>query len=117
METVAFGPGAWDQLLGPMRDTFTFNAPAFQAEQANPDWSSLEVAELAATATPVQLTCGGDTRPAFREITILARRLPGARQHSIDGAGHVPQLTHPRQLAELIEDFWAAAGDRAGQPA
>ena len=118
METVAFGPGAWDQLPGPMRDTFVFNAPAFQGEATAPDGFSLELAELAATATPVQLTCGGDTSPAFREITeILAQRLAGARQHSIDGAGHVPQITHPHQLAESIEDFWAAVGDEAGKPA
>jgi pimeloyl-ACP methyl ester carboxylesterase len=118
METVAFGPGAWDQLPGPMRDTFVFNAPAFQGEATAPDCFSLELADLAATATPVQLTYGGDTRPAFREITeILARRLPGAGRQSIDGAGHVPQLTHPRQLAELIEDFWATAGKEAVRPA
>lgn len=118
METVAFGPGAWDQLPGPMRDTFVFNAPAFQGEATAPDCFSLELADLAATATPVQLTCGGDTRPAFREVVeILARRIPGARQQSIGGAGHVPQITHPAQLAESIEDFWAAVGDEAGKPA
>jgi hypothetical protein len=40
METVAFGPGAWDQLPEPVRDTFMFNAPVFRDEQADPDWSA-----------------------------------------------------------------------------
>ncbi len=114
METIVFGPGAWDQLPGVMRNTFVFNAPAFHDEQTDPDWSSLELAELAATATPLQLTCGGETRPAFREVTeILAKRLPGARQQSIEGTGHVPQITHPYQLAETIEEFWATSYDEA----
>ena len=111
METIAFGPGAWDQLPEPVRDTFVFNAPVFGDEQADPDWSSLELAELAATGTPLQLTYGTITRPCFREIVeVLARRLPSARLQPIDEAGHVPHLTHPHQLAELIQDFWATAG-------
>jgi pimeloyl-ACP methyl ester carboxylesterase len=110
METIAFGPGAWDQLPEPVRDTIVFNAPVFGDEQADPDWSCLELAERAATGTPLQLTYGSITSPCFREITeVLARRLPSARLRPIDGAGHVPQVTHPYQLAEVIEDFWATA--------
>ena len=28
-------------------------------------------------------------------IEVLAKRLPTARQQSVDGAGHVPQITDP----------------------
>ena len=116
METIAFGPGAWDQIPEPMRDTFVFNAPTFHAEQADPDWSSIELSELADTGTPLHLTYSSDTRPAMREIVeILARRLPTARQQSVDGAGHVPQITDPNQLAKLIEDFWATLGNPAAR--
>jgi len=77
MEPIAFGSGACDQLPEPVRDTFAFNAPVFGDEQADPDWSCLELAELAATGTPLQLTYGSITRPCFREIVeVLARRLP-----------------------------------------
>lgn len=118
METVAFGPGAWEQIPGPMRDTFVFNAPVVGNELADPDWDSLELARLAAAGIPLQLTYGSDSRLAFPAVTeILAGRLPGARRQAISGAGHVPQLTHPGQLAERVAEFWAAAGDRAGQPA
>jgi pimeloyl-ACP methyl ester carboxylesterase len=50
-------------------------------------------------------------------VEVLARRLPSAGLQPIDGAGHVPHLTHPYQLAELIEDFWASVGDKVGRPA
>jgi pimeloyl-ACP methyl ester carboxylesterase len=116
MENFAFGPGAWEQLPEPLRDICVSNAPAFSDEQGDPDWAALELPRLAATTTPLQLTYGSDTMPAFREIVeVLASRLPGAQRQAVDGAGHVPQLTHPAQLAQLLEAFWANATTRQGQ--
>lgn len=82
-----------------------FNAPAFQAENADPDLFSLELAGLAATAIPLQLTCGGDTWPAFREITeILAKRLRRPPAKASTEPGTVPR-SPTDQLAPSIEDF------------
>ena len=102
----------------PMRGTFEFNAPTFHDGQADPHWSSIELSELADMGTPLHLTYSSGTRPAMREIVeILARRLPTGRQQSVGGAGRVPQVTDPRQLAKLIEDFRATLGDAAARPA
>src|ERR671933_696304 len=38
VETVAFGPGAWEQLPDELRQTLIFNAPTFLDEQRDPEW-------------------------------------------------------------------------------
>lgn len=43
------------------------------------------------------------TRPEVAEET--ARLVPGARLHIVGGAGHVPTLTRPEQVAEAIDGF------------
>lgn len=38
----------------------------------------------------------------------FARRIPGARVHTVDGAGHAPHLEQPDKVARLIVDFFGA---------
>jgi pimeloyl-ACP methyl ester carboxylesterase len=64
VEEVAFGPGAWELLPEPLRETMVDSAPAFVAEQKDPMWASVELTELVNIACPVLLT-QGEARPAL----------------------------------------------------
>ncbi len=104
VETVAFGPGAWDQLPDSLRQVFVANAATYLDECRDPDGLSIDSAVLAATTVPLLLTHGTQSPPLFpaviREVAIL---VPHARVETITGAGHVPHTTHPQDwLATLL---------------
>ena len=79
--------------------------------QADPDWCCLEVAELAATGTPLELTYGTNTRPCFREIAhVLARRLPSARLQSMRlPSGPVDLEATARRCGDGVQVVWVRA--------
>lgn len=63
---------------------------------------------LEAMGLPVLLISGSDSPPIVGAITrALARRLPNATQVTIAGARHMAPITHPQQVAEAINTFWA----------
>jgi pimeloyl-ACP methyl ester carboxylesterase len=108
VETVAFGPGTWEQLPGELRQTFVRNAPTFLDEQSDPDWASVDLRALAASPVPIQLSWGQGSRRAFRAvIDLLAARIPHAMAVELPGAGHVPHVTHPEVLAGTLGRFFA----------
>jgi pimeloyl-ACP methyl ester carboxylesterase len=106
MEEIALGAGAWTQLPEAMREVSLANAPAFIAEQRDPDAVVLDVNAIADLACPVLLT-QGDASPLW--LRLLADRLstvlPDADTQTIAGAGHVPHLTHPAEYTELVAGF------------
>jgi pimeloyl-ACP methyl ester carboxylesterase len=108
VESVAFGPGAWDQLPAELRRTFVRNAPTFLDEQRDPDWSTIDLAALARSPVPIQLSRGDTSRLAFRAvIDRLAAAVPHASVVELAGAGHVPHATHPDLLAASLQAFLA----------
>lgn len=115
METIAFGPGAWQQLPEPLRQIFIANAPTFLDEANEPEWSSFDVQRLANFKKPALLTQGDQSEPYFPLVVEqIARGLPGAQRRTLTGAGHVPQVSHPEQYAEMIASFIAnTRGHRA----
>lgn len=111
VDEVAFGPGSWERLPEPVRRTFTANAPTFADEQADPGWAHLDLTRLAGYTGPVLLTRGTESPPWFPVITDrLAAALARARVLTLEGAGHVPQATHPELYATTLTAFLAAAG-------
>ncbi len=60
-------------------------------------------ASLPKLATPLTLIHGsGDKLAPLAAARWLSGAMPGARLHEIEGAGHAPFLSHPRQVAEII---------------
>lgn len=54
-------------------------------------------------AKPLTLIHGsGDKLAPLAAARWLSSAIPGARLHEIEGAGHAPFLSHPRQVAEII---------------
>ncbi|MGH9110997.1 MAG: alpha/beta fold hydrolase [Acidimicrobiales bacterium] len=104
VETVAFGPGAWEQLPESIRQVFVANAATYLDECRDPDGLSIDRAALAATTVPLLLTHGTLSPPLFPAVIgELATLVPHARVETITGAGHVAHTTHPQDwIATLL---------------
>jgi pimeloyl-ACP methyl ester carboxylesterase len=114
VDTVAFGPGAWEALPPQARQTFVGNAPTFPSDARDPAGMSVDLAALAGFPRPVLLTRGEASPPFFRPImTKLAAALPWAETRTYAEAGHVPHLSHPAEYAATLAAFVAAVDARA----
>jgi pimeloyl-ACP methyl ester carboxylesterase len=61
-------------------------------------------------AAPTLLVWGGADRlvpPSYADE--FTRRIPGARAHAIEGAGHAPHLERPEQVGRLVREFVSAS--------
>jgi pimeloyl-ACP methyl ester carboxylesterase len=106
VETVAFGPGAWDTLPQPIRATFVRNAPTYLDEINDPEALTLDLAALGSFAQPALVTTGTTSPPFFKPIAeLVARALPHRTSHTFDGAGHVLHISHPQQYVETVTRF------------
>jgi pimeloyl-ACP methyl ester carboxylesterase len=117
VETIAFGPGAWDEQLSPrMRDVFIANAPTWLDEIRDPDFLEMDLDALAAFDRPALLTSGTESAPFFGPVVdIVAGRLPRAERVTIDGANHVPHISVPERYVELFTTFAQGAPSTAAE--
>ncbi|MGW1510941.1 alpha/beta fold hydrolase [Streptomyces sp. NPDC002394] len=111
VEEVAMGPGMWDKLPAPIRETFVANAQTWLDEQNDPHWAELDLEGLSACQAPVLLSRGTESPAWFGTVLDrLAVVLPKARQQTFEGAGHIPHITHPEEYARVVTDFIRTAG-------
>lgn len=105
---IAVGPGSWDLIPAGMRAAIVGNAPAFAAQQRDPHSTVLDVRGLDRLGSRMLLS-SGDASPQWLRTIVeeLAEQLPSAQMATLAGAGHVPHLTHPVELVELIRGFVA----------
>jgi pimeloyl-ACP methyl ester carboxylesterase len=67
-------------------------------------------AVLGAISAPVLVLHGEGTKPFLTaSARYVADHVPNARVHEIPGAGHAAPLTHPKELAEALIEFFAPA--------
>jgi pimeloyl-ACP methyl ester carboxylesterase len=113
VETIAFGPGAWDALPHHVRETFIFNAPTWLDEVRDPEVMEIDLGRLRAFTAPALLTMGDQSPPFFRLVVgRIAGALSYASVHTYAGAGHVPQLSHPDEYLRVVGRFIAAIAAR-----
>jgi pimeloyl-ACP methyl ester carboxylesterase len=106
VETIAGGPGTWSQVPPPMHEKFVRHAPTALGELRDADAFTIDVEALRRVSTPVQLTQGDQSPPIFAPvIDRLARLLPSADRHTFTGAGHAPQMNHPRDYVAVVTRF------------
>ncbi|WP_329197871.1 MULTISPECIES: alpha/beta fold hydrolase [unclassified Streptomyces] len=107
VEEVVSGPGEWGRVPEPIRETFIANAPTFLDEQSDPSWAMIDLPRLAAGYTgPALLTTGSEGMPWFPGIVAkLGKALRGARVVTLEGAGHVPHVTHPDAYVDTLTGF------------
>jgi pimeloyl-ACP methyl ester carboxylesterase len=113
-ETIAFGPGAWEQLPEHSRRTFVANAPTFLAEMRDPEQMRIDLDALARLPHPTLLTNGDSSNPEFPAVVArLAQVIPKAERKTLVGAGHVPHVTHPADYVRVTLEFLTGLGQRS----
>ncbi|WP_034482724.1 alpha/beta fold hydrolase [Actinomadura oligospora] len=106
VEEIALGPGMWDRLPAPMREVFVANAQTWLDEQLDPDWAVVDLDGLAACTAPVLLSSGTQSPPWFTGVLDrVATAMPQAQRQVFEGAGHIPQVTHPQEYAAVVTRF------------
>jgi pimeloyl-ACP methyl ester carboxylesterase len=53
------------------------------------------------------VSCEGESPRYVRAATEMASKIPGAQHEQLSNAGHVPYITHPHRLANLLRPFLA----------
>jgi pimeloyl-ACP methyl ester carboxylesterase len=102
VETVALGPGSWDQLSPDLKETFITNAPTFLDEAHDPEQLAFDLAWIGAFHRPSLLTTGDQSPPTFAPVVEkVANVLPNASVATFRGAGHIPHVTGRVELGEL----------------
>ena len=108
VETIAFGPGAWQTLPDALRETFVFNAPTWLDEAHDPEALDIDLSGLRGFPAPALVTVGAQSPPFFSKVVEqVVAAMPRAEMHTYAGAGHVPHLSHPEQYVRLVTDFLA----------
>jgi len=110
VEEIALGPGAWELLPEPLRETMVDSASAFVTEHQDPAWAD---AELASISSPLLITGGDVSPPWFAPIVAkLAAAIGHAEAHTYRGAGHAPHLTNPGDYLAAVTDFFSRVPTR-----
>ncbi len=108
MEAIV-GADVWQQTPEELRQAIVFNAPTFLDEVHDGEWqawSAVELKRLTGFPAPLLLTKGDESPPFLLFLADkLERVLPQAQTQTLKGAGHVPQITHSAQYAEVVEPF------------
>src|SRR5262249_6548262 len=68
VETIAFGPGMWDQLSPEMRKTFVFNASTWQDEMREPAAFTIDLDRLSVFGGALLMSQGDQSPPFFGAI-------------------------------------------------
>ena len=106
VESVAFGPGAWEEIPSNVKETAIMNAPTFLAEMNDPEFLSIDVTGLRGLFCPVLLTKGSHSPLFLQAITNkLQEVLPIAELRIFPESGHEPEQTHPEVYVATVEEF------------
>ena len=107
VDELALGSGGWKSLSDKQREVFVANIRCWLDERAQPGAYDIDRKALSRFTGPVLISEGGRSPKHLKRITgkIHAEALPQARYVLVEEWGHAPQLTHPKEYAELIKDF------------
>jgi pimeloyl-ACP methyl ester carboxylesterase len=106
VETIAFGPGAWEQVPPEVRRLVIFNAPTFLDEMRDPEALSIDLSPLRDFPHPALLTLGEGSPPFIPPIVgSLAEAIPLAERKIFAGVGHEPEQTHPEAYCAAVTEF------------
>lgn len=105
-DDIALGPGVWDLIPPEDRARLANNAATFLEEMQDPRMSTLDSAALAAAPTPMMLTYGDRSLPAFKKVVdVLRPSVPQMRILKIEGAGHLPHVTNVPYWLTVVRTF------------
>lgn len=110
VEKIAMGPGSWEKLPGAVQKKFIYNAPTWYDEMQDPQSLQIDLAPFSDFKQPALLSSGSES-PVFFPLVIdkLMQAIPHAKRMVIDGAGHVPHMSHPAKFVEMVRNFISRA--------
>ena len=115
VETIALGPGAWEELPPALRETFIFNASTWLDEMRDPEALSITLDRLQAFPVRALLTLGERSPNIFHLVVrTIAQNMPRAMTSTFHGAGHVPHLSHPGEYVDMVMSFAGQAAPVRG---
>ncbi|MDE1853448.1 MAG: alpha/beta hydrolase [Thaumarchaeota archaeon] len=106
VDTIAFGPGAWDKLPPQLRQTFVNNADTWLDEMRDSQGLVVDFESLSKFHKPTLLSYGGKSAPFFRPIVEkLAGVIPGSRLETYPDDGHTPHISNPDEFVRRVTAF------------
>lgn len=105
MDTVALGPGSWQQLPPEIQQTLIDNAPTFLDEARDPEQLAFDPEWIAMFPRPILLTTGDQSPAFFAAVIDRLAETPTADVHVFQGSGHIPQVTDPDRYVQMTVDF------------
>lgn len=106
VETQMAGPGGWDRLPMPIRETFVANAANYLDEMRNPSDNDIDLEALSRFRRPALLSYGRRSSPVMKPIIEkLASAMPASTVYTFAEAGHNAHISHPHEFARTITAF------------
>ncbi len=106
MEKLGMGPGTWEKLPDLAKEIFIYNAPTWFDEMHDPQSLQIDTAPLSNFKKPALLSSGSESPPFFPlVIDQLMNVIPNAKRITIEGAGHVPHMSHAQKYIEIVKAF------------
>ena len=106
VETVAFGPGAWDKFSPQLKETFIGNADTWLDEMRDPKALVVDLESLSRFNRPSLVTYGGRSAPFFRPIVEkVASAIYGSRLEGYPNDDHTPHISNPDEFVKRVISF------------
>ena len=106
VETIASGPGGWDRLSPPLKQTFITNADTWVDEMRDPSSLVIDLKALSQFRKPALLSYGGKSAPFFKPIVQrLATTIPGSTLEVYPNDGHTPHISNPDEFVRRVTAF------------
>ena len=107
------GPGSWDKLPDNAKKRFVYNALTWYDEMQDPQSLQISLSTLKDFKKPTLLSQGSESPPFFPiVVNKIKNAIPHANQITIEGAGHVPHMSHSEKFVELVTDFCLASDEQ-----
>ena len=106
VETIVFGPGAWDMLYPQTRETFIANADTFFDEMRDPQGFVVDFEALSQFHKPALLSYAAKSAPFFKPIIEkLADIIPNSKLEPYPNDGHTPHISNPGEFVRRVTAF------------
>jgi len=106
VETLTFGPGAWDRMPARGRERMIANADTWLDETRDSKGQSVDLEALARFRKPALLTYGGRGMQGSRlVIERLAKTIPSSKVEFDPTGGHTPHVSNPEEFVRKTTAF------------
>lgn len=98
------GAGTFDTYPGPVREKLMAQTSTNILDWETGDAVSLTMQELAVVTVPTLVVCGSVSHPAMQRCNqLLTQWMTQAKLQALEGANHFMIVTHPVELARVID--------------